>query len=207
LVTSPPPVAQSPDNANALVVRPCVPVRLVFAPSTPTRPLPSSARSVSQGRLDFLARRRHPLVVRQGRDVAASPPWLNIRGGDSTAAIRSTTSLKSAVFSAIDTFYKTMPLTSAFMTCSMKASFADWVAQKKAAAEVSQSQVDAYAEKDSIILGEMETPFEKRRNFAFFLYGGLYQGMAQEVRLNKIQFYSVLCASTLLMPLFVKVHL
>ena len=39
------------------------------------------------------------------------------------------------------------------------------------------AQTDGYAETDAFVLGEIEeTPFEKRRNFAFFLYGGLYQG-------------------------------
>ena len=62
-----------------------------------------------------------------------------------------------------------------FVIISQQDSLADLVAQKRASKEVVQT--DAIAEKDSIIIGEIEgTPFEKRRNLAFFLYGGLYQG-------------------------------
>lgn len=115
-----------------------------------------------------------------------SPPWLNVRGGDGSSTVRPTTSLKSTVLGAVDTFYKTMPLASAFLTCGIKASLADIVAQKRAAKEVAQTtQTDGY-ENDALILGEIESaPFEKRRNLAFFLYGGLYQGMAQEIIFNE----------------------
>ena len=106
---------------------------------------------------------------------AKPPPWLNVRGGDISSTVRPTTSLKSSVIGAVETFYKTMPLASAFVTCGIKASLADVVAQKSAAKEVAQA--DGYAENDTLILGELEeTPLEKRRTFAFLLYGGLYQG-------------------------------
>lgn len=117
---------------------------------------------------------------------SSSPPWLNVRGGDS-GSIRPTTSLKSTVLAAVDTFYKTFPLGSAFLTCGVKAALADLVAQKRAAKAEVQSQANAYTDNDSLILGEIEeTPLEKRRNLAFFLYGGLYQGMAQEVIFNEV---------------------
>lgn len=92
--------------------------------------------------------------------------WHVPRGGDLST---SSTSLKSSLIGAIDVFYKTMPLTSAFVTCGIKASAADLVAQKRAAS-----------------LTETDEEIEKRRNFAFFLYGGLYQGMAQEILFNEI---------------------
>jgi len=98
-----------------------------------------------------------------------------------------TTSLNSSLLGAVDTFYKTMPLASAFVTCGFKASLADFFAQKRAAREEIEGNDDYNVENDSIILdGIEETPFEKRRNFAFLLYGGLYQGMAQQVIYNEI---------------------
>mmetsp|Transcript_28056 Transcript_28056/g.67594 ORF Transcript_28056/g.67594 Transcript_28056/m.67594 type:complete len:279 (-) Transcript_28056:47-883(-) len=120
------------------------------------------------------------------KPTVKSAPWLNIRGSDGSLTVRPTTSLKSTVLGAVDTFYKTMPLASAFMTCGVKASLADIVAQKRAAKEVAQTaQTDDY-ENDTLILGEIDSaPFEKRRNLAFFLYGGLYQGMAQEIIFNE----------------------
>ena len=56
---------------------------------------------------------------------------------------------------------------------------------KRAAKEAVQA--DGYSETDAVILGDAEeSSFEKRRNLAFFLYGGLYQGMAQEVIFNEV---------------------
>ena len=58
-------------------------------------------------------------------------------------------------FSSLDTFFQTEPYLAAFLTCSVKASAADWVAQ---------SQQD-----------QRNVP----RNVAFILYGGFYQGCVQ----------------------------
>eukprot|EP00804_Cyclotella_cryptica_P010580 CCRYP_021014-RA/>CCRYP_021014-RA protein AED:0.09 eAED:0.09 QI:193/1/1/1/0/0/3/408/202 len=80
--------------------------------------------------------------------------------------------LKSSLIATIDAFYQTMPLTSAFLTCALKASAADLVAQKTQAAK-DRGNDDVVA------------PFHKKRNLAFFLYGGLYQGMAQEIIFNE----------------------
>eukprot|EP00580_Thalassiosira_gravida_P003184 CAMPEP_0201618146 /NCGR_PEP_ID=MMETSP0492-20130828/38179_1 /ASSEMBLY_ACC=CAM_ASM_000837 /TAXON_ID=420259 /ORGANISM="Thalassiosira gravida, Strain GMp14c1" /LENGTH=209 /DNA_ID=CAMNT_0048086631 /DNA_START=318 /DNA_END=947 /DNA_ORIENTATION=+ len=80
-----------------------------------------------------------------------------------------------------------MPLASAFVTCGFKASLADFVAQKRAAREEIEGDDDYNVDSDTIILGGIEeTPFEKRRNFAFLLYGGFYQGMAQQIIFNGI---------------------
>eukprot|EP00584_Thalassiosira_punctigera_P001234 CAMPEP_0172527082 /NCGR_PEP_ID=MMETSP1067-20121228/1853_1 /TAXON_ID=265564 ORGANISM="Thalassiosira punctigera, Strain Tpunct2005C2" /NCGR_SAMPLE_ID=MMETSP1067 /ASSEMBLY_ACC=CAM_ASM_000444 /LENGTH=214 /DNA_ID=CAMNT_0013310747 /DNA_START=150 /DNA_END=791 /DNA_ORIENTATION=- len=142
------------------------------------------------------------------------PPWMKARGGCSGSMSRPSTSLKSAVLGAIDNFYKTMPLASAFFTCGIKASLADMVAQKRAAKEIFQADGDDYTENDALILDNIEvTPFEKRRNVAFLLYGGLYQGMAQEVIFNDIfpilfgqgddlptVFSKVLCDSMIVTP-------
>ena len=108
---------------------------------------------------------------------AKLPPRLIIRVGGSSSAMRPVTSLKANVLGAVDTFYKTMPLASAFLTCGIKASLADMVAQKRASKDVVQADEDRFAENDALVLGEIEaTPLEKRRTFAFLLYGGLYQG-------------------------------
>lgn len=58
-------------------------------------------------------------------------------------------------FSALDSFFQTEPYLAAFLTCSLKASAADWVAQTQ------QKEHDV------------------NRNLAFILYGGLYQGCVQ----------------------------
>ena len=109
-------------------------------------------------------------------------PWQVPRGGDLAT---SSTSLKSSLIGAIDVFYKTMPLTSAFVTCGIKASAADFVAQKRSAINTDEGE-GVLTTTDEEILSEITTPFEKRRNFAFLLYGGLYQGMAQEIIFNEV---------------------
>lgn len=115
--------------------------------------------------------------------TAISPPRLHgSRGGDNRSTVRPIiTSLDSTVIGAIDTFYKTMPLASAFLTCGVKASLADVVAQKRALAD-EVPEPDSYSDDKVIILGDIE----KRRNLAFLLYGGLYQGMAQEIIFNEV---------------------
>lgn len=90
---------------------------------------------------------------------------------------RSSTALHSSVLGAVDAFYKTMPLASAFLTCGFKASMADMVAQRRASKQQQAAAWNDEAEADALVLGEIdETPFERRRNLAFLLYGGLYQG-------------------------------
>ena len=120
--------------------------------------------------------------ISRGQKSLLATTWQIPRGGDLAT---SSTSLKSSLIGAIDVFYKTMPLTAAFATCGVKASAADLVAQKRAAMKAAEAEGSLTAT-DEEILGEITTPVEKRRNFAFFLYGGLYQGMAQEIIFNEI---------------------
>eukprot|EP01082_Thalassiosira_pseudonana_P013238 g11575.t1 g11575 contig6:138175-138926(-) len=75
-----------------------------------------------------------------------------------------------------------MPLASAFVTCGVKACAADLVAQKKQAAKDAKELFGDDDDDD----GDISIPIEKRRNFAFFLYGGFYQGMAQEIIFNEV---------------------
>uniref|UniRef100_A0A7S1FV61 Uncharacterized protein n=1 Tax=Corethron hystrix TaxID=216773 RepID=A0A7S1FV61_9STRA len=65
---------------------------------------------------------------------------------------------------AIAGFYESMPYTSAFITCGINSSIADYIAQFKA----KTSEINF------------------KRNNAFFLYGGLYLGIAQYFIYNKV---------------------
>ena len=60
------------------------------------------------------------------------------------------------------------------------------VAQKRAISkQIAAKTTDD--ETDTIILGDIETtPLEFKRNIAFVLYGGLYQGICQEIIFNEI---------------------
>lgn len=102
----------------------------------------------------------------------------------------------AGILAEIDTFYQTAPYTAAFLTCGFKASAADFLAQMRSInknaeqGEIergdgqSQKDIDVdnlaiaspeYAEADSI---------EVQRNVAFILYGGIYQGLAQQYLYN-----------------------
>ena len=108
-------------------------------------------------------------------------PSLGRRAPHQTHASRVGT-LESSVLDAVDNFYRTMPLASAFLTCGVKASLADAVAQTRTNLEMSS----VLEESDGIdtIAVETTSPFDNRRNVAFLLYGGLYQGMTQEIIFN-----------------------
>lgn len=75
---------------------------------------------------------------------------------------------------AVDTFYHTQPYAAAFVTCSVKASAADLVVQSNTDDDDSAVQEDATNE------------FDISRTFAFWLYGGLYQGCMQEYMYNSV---------------------
>jgi protein Mpv17 len=69
----------------------------------------------------------------------------------------------NALLSALDAFYQTQPYAAAFVTCSIKASAADLVAQQKPAENEDKDE-----------------SFDGKRNVGLMLYGGLYQGMCQQ---------------------------
>jgi len=107
--------------------------------------------------------------------------------------ISSTTAKNSVAISVLDTFFREAPYTAAFITCSIKASLADIVAQKyenrenadddtlggNGDSKLSSSDNDSGSnnknKKDNI-----------KRNVAFFLYGGLYQGCLQLFLINTV---------------------
>mmetsp|Transcript_4673 Transcript_4673/g.6521 ORF Transcript_4673/g.6521 Transcript_4673/m.6521 type:complete len:249 (+) Transcript_4673:44-790(+) len=68
----------------------------------------------------------------------------------------------SNAMSTLDSFYQTTPYEAAFTTCGIKASAADFLAQKRESGDNKDKE---------------KVEFE--RNLAFILYGGLYQGIAQ----------------------------
>lgn len=89
---------------------------------------------------------------------------------------------------AVDGFFRETPYAAAFITCSIKASSADVVAQyyeNKENEELANSNQDnafnliSSQGKDFLGLIDEETVNKIRRNFAFLLYGGAYQGCLQ----------------------------
>lgn len=79
---------------------------------------------------------------------------------------------------AVDTFYHTQPYAAAFVTCSVKASAADMVVQSNTEEDMSTATANSLEEESS--------DFDISRTFAFWIYGGLYQGCVQEYLYNTV---------------------
>lgn len=86
---------------------------------------------------------------------------------------------------AVSSFYKNSPYLAAFVTCGVKASAADLIAQSKEGNSADDSST-------------------VRRNIAFILYGGIYQGVMQEHIFNHI-YPALFGTSTSLATVAVKV--
>lgn len=90
----------------------------------------------------------------------------------------------------IDTFYQTAPYAAAFITCGIKASAADFVAQKKFPVLSKKDKNKENENKDANEVSTTKTlnrnPFNFQRNSAFIVYGAMYQGCAQEYIFNHI---------------------
>ena len=82
----------------------------------------------------------------------------------------------STTVSYIDNFYRSMPMQSAFLTCGLKGSVADALAQRI------NGCCNESVEGDKTGLNQ----FSIERNLAYVIYGGLYTGIAQHVLLNEL---------------------
>jgi len=103
---------------------------------------------------------------------------------------------------AVDNFYRTAPLESAFLTCGIKGSLADAIAQRldvqqskaptdeDAAARAASSQLVATKTAQSIgdddTSSNQEVQFDPSRNLAYVIYGGMYTGIAQHYIYNEL---------------------
>ncbi|KAK1732984.1 Mpv17/PMP22 family protein [Skeletonema marinoi] len=113
--------------------------------------------------------------------------------------------LPSNIGSTINTFYKENPFKGAFLTCSIKGCSADMVAQFIASKREHREEEDRRMQeledhpfhtmvKKATRGGELSSELEGRHKFnidwsrslVFILYGGLYQGMAQEFIYNRV---------------------
>lgn len=95
----------------------------------------------------------------------SSPPCRRIRH---VAAVAATP------LGTIDALFQASPYATAAITCGIKASSADWVAQKRQLRKRNQPSEEA------------EQSTDLKRNIAFLLYGAIYQGMAQEYIYNHL---------------------
>lgn len=94
----------------------------------------------------------HPHIRTKNTAFAESSPSLPRRASPAL------NSVATSALAALDGFFRTCPYTAAALTCGIKASAADMVAQKS---------------------GDSKQQTDLKRNIAFGLYGALYQGAMQ----------------------------
>lgn len=95
------------------------------------------------------------------------------------------TTMGSAMLDEINTFYQSFPIESAFITCGIKASAADAVAQNAEASQEDEATLASIPNSNDST--EIEgVQIEAKRNLSFIMYGGLYQGIAQHIIFNEI---------------------
>mmetsp|Transcript_25746 Transcript_25746/g.55773 ORF Transcript_25746/g.55773 Transcript_25746/m.55773 type:complete len:330 (+) Transcript_25746:320-1309(+) len=144
--------------------------------------------------------------------TTSSPPSKN-RGGSRNPISRTSSTSLSLAFdaqtfqsaaAAVDNFYRTAPLESAFLTCGIKGSLADAIAQRldlqqsmtptdgNVAASAAPSQLVATKAAQSINADDtsdtsrQEVQFDPSRNLAYVIYGGMYTGIAQHYIYNEL---------------------
>ena len=100
--------------------------------------------------------------------------------------------VSSAAIENVNDFYQSAPYLAAFLTCGVKASAADLVAQRSAQDNAMinyhendlnmNTKVFDVSDENNYSCGKVDIP----RNTAFILYGGLYQGVTQEYIFNHV---------------------
>ena len=98
-----------------------------------------------------------------------------------TSSKSSSSSLNlSAVTGGLDLFFQAHPFATAFLAGGTQASVADWVAQSRE--RLSQNRPRSASSSNH----KRQPWYCPRRNLSFLLYGGLYQGMANEFIFNRL---------------------
>ena len=95
----------------------------------------------------------------------------------------------SSATAIVSDFYQSAPYLAAFLTCGVKASAADFVAQRSAQGSADSHRSDDQHGVFTTITSNTKESVEKidiARNTAFILYGGLYQGITQEFIFNHV---------------------
>ena len=89
---------------------------------------------------------------------------------------------------AADAFWKNSPYTAAAVVCGIKASAADFVAQRRHYRKRIQSgeDLDVVMNEDGSLSMEEPEKFNAQRNIAYILYGSMYQGLTLEFIYNRI---------------------
>lgn len=128
------------------------------------------------------------------RKVAACLFFLAVgpgpQGGGTTTttalAFHPSPTLLNSVVGAADHFWRNSPYLAAALTCGVKASAADLVAQRRQEAANTSDDDGAAAAVAEVAISSAPPRMDLKRNFAYIVYGSVYQGMAQEYIYNHL---------------------
>jgi len=143
-------------------------VTLIECRSFNTSPLLLTTSSSSSSSSSFEVWNR----IHRGGDLTTRTPSSSSSALGAGAAIGSAAA-SPVIVHALGTFMKQNPFAAAFGISSLNASFADYIAQKRSQLLSSNINND-----------NNKTKFDMKRNTAFFLYGGFFQGMVFEYLFN-----------------------
>lgn len=137
-----------------------------------------------------------PLAARSHHSLPCRHTAESIRQLPSSRRTKLHAAILTSTVAAIDAFWRNSPYVAAALTCGIKASAADLVAQKRQYKQ--RNDAETAAGSDTSLTPEATNSSSKtdmQRNLAFILYGALYQGMAQEYIYNHL--YPVLFGSAI----------
>jgi hypothetical protein len=95
------------------------------------------------------------------------------------------TKLQSAILTAVDSFCRTSPYAAAGLLCGVKASAADFIAQRRQYQKRGSEDAEIQMKEDGSLA--LEKPkADLQRNLAYIVYGSIYQGITQEYVYNHL---------------------
>lgn len=133
---------------------------------------PSDSFALLDRQISYSAIRRS-VALSETYSSFSAPSLLKFRVKSRSRRKRVTELQAIPALAAFDLFFQTSPYAAGAITCGIKASTADFVAQKKGSSNSENSSTKP--KKENI-----------KRNIAFTIYGALYQGMAQEYIYNEL---------------------
>lgn len=160
---------------------------LLVAPSLASINLPKHAASSnvnqSSNRMPILSK-----LSKRKMSASSSSNMRRVRSPISPTRGRHSAFLDpSTLIASIGTFYQTQPYASAFCTCAVKGVAADLVAQKQAAVQEQKKEVITSKRPFHRRGGaSVSSSIDLKRNMAFLLYSGIYQGMGLELIYNTV---------------------
>jgi protein Mpv17 len=95
------------------------------------------------------------------------------------------TKLQSAILTAVDSFFRTSPYAAAGLLCGVKASAADFIAQRRQFHKRGSEDAEIQMKEDGSLAVEKPKP-DLLRNLAYIVYGSIYQGITQEYVYNHL---------------------